>query len=51
MLEEIEYVEGLENRSEFPNVIGWLVAHGCAVDDIEKVVGGNVLRALGEVRV
>jgi membrane dipeptidase len=47
--EPVEYVEGLENPSEFPNVIRWLVAHGYSDEQIEKVVGGNVLRALGEV--
>jgi membrane dipeptidase len=47
--EEVEYVEGLENPSEFPNVIRWLVGHGYADEQIEKVVGGNVLRALREV--
>jgi membrane dipeptidase len=47
--EEVEYVEGLENPSEFPNVIRWLVAHGYSDEDIEKVVGGNVVRALGDV--
>jgi membrane dipeptidase len=46
--EEVEYVEGLENPSEFPNVIRWLVAHGYSDEDVEKVVGGNVLRALGD---
>jgi membrane dipeptidase len=47
--EEVEYVEGLENPSEFPNVIRWLVAHGYSDEDIEKVIGGNILRALGVV--
>ena len=45
----VEYVEGLENPSEFPNVIRWLVAHGYSDEQIEKVVGGNVLRALRDV--
>ena len=26
--EPVEYVEGLENPSEFPNLIRWLVGHG-----------------------
>lgn len=46
--EEVEYVEGLENPSEFPNVIRWLVAHGYSDDDVGKVAGGNILRALGD---
>jgi membrane dipeptidase len=47
--EPVEYVEGLENPSEFPNVIRWLVGHGYPDDQIEKVVGGNALRALRDV--
>jgi membrane dipeptidase len=43
------YVEGLENPSEFPNVIRWLVGHGYTDEQIAKVVGGNALRALREV--
>jgi hypothetical protein len=35
--------------SEFPNVIRWLVAHGYVDEQIEKVVGGNVLLALPQV--
>jgi membrane dipeptidase len=47
--EPVEYVEGLENPSEFPNVIRWLVAHGYTDEQIAKVVGGNAVRALREV--
>jgi membrane dipeptidase len=47
--EWVDHVEGLENPSEFPNVIRWLVAHGYDDEQIRAVVGGNVLRALGEV--
>ena len=47
--EPVEYVEGLENPSEFPNVIRWLVAHGYSDEQIAKVAGGNVVRALREV--
>jgi membrane dipeptidase len=47
--EWVRYVEGLENPSEFPNVIRWLVGHGYADEQIAKVAGGNVLRALGDV--
>ena len=43
------YVEGLENISEFPNVVRWLVKHGYADDDIAKAIGGNTLRTLREV--
>jgi membrane dipeptidase len=47
--EPVEYVEGLENPSEFPNVIRWLVGHGYTDEQIAKVVGGNAVRALREV--
>lgn len=40
------YVEGLENISEFPNVVRWLVAHGYSDEDIRAAIGGNTLRAL-----
>jgi membrane dipeptidase len=43
------YVEGLENISEYPNVVRWLVKHGYADDDVAKAIGGNTLRALREV--
>ena len=47
--EEVDHVEGLENPSEFPNVIRWLVGHGYDDEQIGKIVGGNALRALREV--
>ena len=43
------YVEGLENISEYPNVVRWLVKHGYGDEDIAKAIGGNTLRALREV--
>ncbi len=47
---EVEYVDGLENPSEtFPNVVRWLVAHGYSDADIAKLIGGNIVRALGEI--
>ena len=47
--EPVAYVEGLENPSEFPNLIRWIVARGYSDLQIAKVVGGNALRALREV--
>jgi membrane dipeptidase len=47
--ERVAYVEGLENPSEFPNVLRWLVAHGYTDEQIATAVGGSVLRALGDV--
>jgi membrane dipeptidase len=46
--EWVDHVEGLENVSEFPNVIRWLVGHGYADEDIAKLAGDNAVRALGE---
>ena len=43
------YVEGIENISEYPNVVRWLVRHGYGDEDIAKAIGGNTLRALREV--
>ncbi|WP_258370088.1 MULTISPECIES: dipeptidase [unclassified Curtobacterium] len=46
----VEYVDGLENPTEsFHNIAAWLVEHGYSDDEIGKVLGGNVLRVLGEV--
>lgn len=48
--ERVAYVDGIENPSEeFPNIVRWLVGHGYPRDDIAKVIGGNILRLLGEV--
>jgi membrane dipeptidase len=42
------YVQGLENPSEFVNIARWLVGHGYSDAEIQKVVGLNALRLLGE---
>ncbi|HKA56384.1 MAG TPA: membrane dipeptidase, partial [Candidatus Binatia bacterium] len=47
--EEVEYVDGLENPADFPNIIRWLVKHGYVDADIIKVMGGNALRVLKQV--
>jgi membrane dipeptidase len=48
--ERVPYVDGIENPAEeFPNIVRWLVSHGYPQDDIAKVIGGNILRLLGEV--
>ncbi len=46
---EIDYVEGLENPAEFPNIVRWLVGHGYDDEQIAKLAGGNVIRALRDV--
>ena len=46
----VEYVKGLENPTEgYNNIVRWLVKHSYSDEEIVKVVGGNVLRALREV--
>ena len=47
--QEVEYVDGLENPSEFPNIVRWLVKNGYSDEEIKKVIGGNVLRVLRRV--
>ncbi len=42
----VEYVEGLENPSDFPNIVRWLVKHGYSDSEIVKIIGGNGLRLL-----
>ena len=46
----VEYVDGLENPSEaFHNIAAWLVRDGLTDEEITKVLGGNVLRALSAI--
>lgn len=48
--EEVEYVKGLENPTEASiNIVRWLVKHNYSDQDIEKVLGGNTIRALKEI--
>jgi membrane dipeptidase len=46
--EEVAYVDGLENPSQFTNVVRWLVRHGYSDEEIAMVMGGNILRLLRE---
>lgn len=43
-----EYVVGLENVGDYPNIVRWLVRHGYGDEEIAKVIGGNTLRVLGQ---
>ncbi len=46
----VDHVEGLENPTEaWDNILRWLVAHSYPDDEIEKALGGNVLRVLRQV--
>lgn len=42
--------DGLEDVSEYPNLIEALLEKGYSEQDIAKIMGGNVLRVWGEVR-
>jgi membrane dipeptidase len=43
------YVKGLENPSDYVNVARWMIVHGYSDTEIQKVVGHNALRMLGDV--
>jgi membrane dipeptidase len=45
----VEYVDGLENPSEFRNIVRWLIKHGYSDQEIAKVIGGNILRVVRRV--
>lgn len=48
--EKVPYVKGIENPTEASkNIVRWLVRNNYTDEDIEKVLGGNILRVLGEV--
>jgi membrane dipeptidase len=45
-----DFIQGLENPTEASwNILRWLVKNGYSDEDIEKVLGGNIIRALGRV--
>jgi membrane dipeptidase len=45
--ERVPWVDGLENPAEsFHNIAAWLVQEGFTDEEIAKVLGGNILRAL-----
>jgi membrane dipeptidase len=41
--------EGAKSVSDYPNVVAGLIARGYGDADIEKILGGNLLRVWGEV--
>lgn len=46
----VAYVNGLENPGEcFQSIIRWLVLHDYSDDEIQRVVGGNIVSVLKEV--
>jgi membrane dipeptidase len=50
LFEEVEYVKGIENPTEgSKNILRYLVKNNYSDEDIKKVMGGNVIRALKEI--
>lgn len=48
--DEVDYVKGIENPTEgSKNILRYLVKEGYADEEIRKLMGGNVLRALREI--
>ena len=47
--DEVPFVDGLENPSEYRNIVRWLVKNGYSDGEIAKVIGGNTLRVLKKV--
>ena len=45
---EVSFVDGLENPSQFTNIVRWLVKHGYSDREISLVIGGNIERLLRE---
>lgn len=43
------WVQGLEKMQEMPNVARAMVQHGFSDEEIEKVLGGNLMRVYGQV--
>ncbi|WP_209020468.1 membrane dipeptidase [Nocardioides sp. 1609] len=49
-VDPVDHVDGLENPTEnFAHIAEWLVTHGYSDAEITAVLGGNILRLLGEV--
>ncbi len=45
----LDYIHGLENVNQLPNITRALIAREYAKEDIEKILGGNLLRVYKEV--
>ena len=44
-----DYMEGIENPEEWPNITRGLVSRGYSDQEIEKIIGGNALRIIEQV--
>jgi len=47
--ENLGYVKGLENPNEFINIVRWMIKHGYSDNEIQKIVGKNILKILEKV--
>lgn len=45
----VEYIHGIKDYRQFPNITAGLVARGYSDADIIKIIGGNWMRVLGQV--
>ena len=43
------YVKGLENPSEYVNIMRWMIKHGYGDGEIQKVIGSNAMNLLESV--
>lgn len=41
---------GIDSAADFPKITSALMARGCTAEDMRKILGGNLLRVLGEVQ-
>lgn len=48
-VEDPGYVKGLENPSEFTNIIRWMIINGYSDGEIQKIIGVNALNLLEKV--
>lgn len=46
---KVDFVDGIENPSEFSNAIRWLIKNGYSDQEIKKVIGENILRVTKRV--
>ncbi len=48
--DKIEYVKGMENPTEaMTNIIRWLIKNNYSEEDMNKVLGKNIIRVLKQV--
>jgi len=41
--------EGIDSVADLPKITQALLKHGYSVDDVQKILGGNLLRVFAEV--